>query len=96
MLNRIRNEPALVSGLVVVLLNLGAAFGLNLTSGQTGAINAAVAAVLAIAFVRPRVIPTRKVDPDLLTSRVRNPRDLGHGPRTGNPGTGTQPGKYED
>lgn len=58
MLNRIKSEPALVSSLVVAVLNLGAAFGLNLSGGQTAAINAVVGVLLAIVFVRPRVTPT--------------------------------------
>lgn len=61
MLERIKNEPALISGLLVVLLNLGAAFGLDLTGEQTAAISAVSAAVLAI-IVRSQVTPTRKVD----------------------------------
>ena len=60
MIDRIRNEPALLSGLVVVLLNLGAAFGLDLTAEQTAAITATSAAVLAV-LVRKQVTPTRKV-----------------------------------
>lgn len=56
MLNRIKAEPALFSGLVLVLLNAGAAFGLNLTGEQTAAINAVVAAVLAF-FTRSQVTP---------------------------------------
>jgi hypothetical protein len=58
MLNRIKAEPALVSSAVVALLNLGAAFGLNLSGEQTAAINGVVAVLLALFFVRPRVTPT--------------------------------------
>lgn len=58
MLDRIKAEPALVSSLVVALLNLAAAFGLNLSGDQTAAINAVVGVLLAILFVRPRVTPT--------------------------------------
>lgn len=71
MLTRIKDEPALISGLVVVLLNLGAAFGLNLSGEQTAAINAAVAALLAVCFVRPQVVPTNKLDPDLFSVRKK-------------------------
>lgn len=56
MLNRIRTEPALVSGLVIVLVNAAVAFGLSLTDEQTFAINAVVAAALAL-VTRSRVIP---------------------------------------
>lgn len=56
MLKRIKAEPALFSGLVLVLLNLAAAFGLNLTGEQTAAINAVVAALLAF-FTRSQVTP---------------------------------------
>lgn len=59
--DRIRNEPALISGLIVVLLNLGAAFGLDLTGEQTAAISAVSAAILAL-VVRSQVTPTRKVE----------------------------------
>lgn len=61
MIDRIRNEPALLSGLVVVLLNLLAAFGLELNAEQTVAINAFVVAGLAV-LVRSQVTPTRKLD----------------------------------
>lgn len=61
MLNRIRQEPALVSGLVLVLLNLAAAFGANLTGEQTAAINAVVGAVLAL-VVRSQVAPVNYPD----------------------------------
>ncbi len=57
MLNRIRTEPALLSGLVIVLVNAAVAFGLNVTDEQTFAINAVVAAVLAL-FTRGQVTPT--------------------------------------
>ena len=36
-LDRIRKEPALVTGAVSALIALGVAFGLNLTGEQTGA-----------------------------------------------------------
>lgn len=57
-LTRIKAEPALVSSLVVAVLNVAAAFGLNLSGEQTAAINAVVGVLLAILFVRPRVTPT--------------------------------------
>jgi uncharacterized membrane protein (UPF0136 family) len=54
--DRIRSEPALVSGLVAALIALSAAFGLDLTSQQQGALMAVVAAVLAF-VVRAKVSP---------------------------------------
>lgn len=57
MLNRIKSEPALVSGFVLVLLNALVAFGLKLSADQIAAINAVVAAGLAF-FTRSQVTPT--------------------------------------
>lgn len=59
MINRIREEPAVVSGFVAALLALGVSFGLNLTPQQVGAIVAVVAAALAF-VVRSKVTPTSK------------------------------------
>ena len=59
LIDRIRNEPALLSGLIVALLSLLAAFGLDLTAEQTAAITAVTGAGLAL-FVRSRVTPIRK------------------------------------
>lgn len=56
MLDRIRNEPALVSGFVQTILALVVAFGLNLSTEQTAAILAVTAAGLAL-FVRSKVTP---------------------------------------
>lgn len=61
MLNRIRNEPALVSGAVAAVIALLAAFGLDLSAEQVGAVLAVVAAVLAF-VVRAQVTPTAKTD----------------------------------
>jgi secreted protein with Ig-like and vWFA domain len=60
MLNRIRTEPALVTGLVSALIALGVAFGLDLTGEQTGAIMAVTAAVMAV-VVRAQVTPNASV-----------------------------------
>lgn len=60
MLNRIRTEPALVTGLISALIAVGVAFGLDLTGEQTGAIMAGVAAIMAF-VVRSQVTPTSKV-----------------------------------
>lgn len=57
MIDRIKREPALVSGLVAAALALAIAFGLDLTEKQVGAIMAVVAAVLAL-VVRSQVTPT--------------------------------------
>lgn len=59
MLNRIRTEPALVSGLVQTVLALVVAFGLDLSNEQTAAILAVTAAVLAL-VVRSKVTPVDK------------------------------------
>lgn len=62
---RVRREPALVVAAVVALINLGAAFGLGLTSGQKDAIVAVVSAGLSLlggAVVRSRVTPTEPED----------------------------------
>lgn len=56
MLDRIKSEPALVSGFVQALLGLVIAFGLNLSPEQVGAILAVTAAGLAL-FVRSQVTP---------------------------------------
>lgn len=60
MLERIKNEPALVAGLVQAALALAVAFGLHLSSEQVAAILGVTGAVLAL-VVRGRVVPTRKL-----------------------------------
>ena len=56
-IDRIKSEPALVTGLVSAVIALGVAFGLELSGEQTGAIMALV--VAALAFVtRSQVTPT--------------------------------------
>jgi len=57
MWDRIKKEPALVAGVVQAVLGLLLAFGVELTTEQTGAILAITAAVLAL-FVRSQVTPT--------------------------------------
>ena len=49
-------EPALVLGAVNALLALAVGFGLPITGGQVGLINAAVAGVVSV-IVRARVTP---------------------------------------
>ena len=56
MLDRIRREPALISGAVAALIALLTAFGLDLTAEQVGAVLAVVTAVLAF-VVRSKVLP---------------------------------------
>ena len=48
MLNLIKNYPALLSGLVLAVLGLLLAFGVNVTQSQTAAIMGVVGAILAI------------------------------------------------
>ena len=57
MIDKIRNEPAVVTGLVQAVLALVVAFGFDLTGEQTAAIVAVTAAVLAF-VVRSQVTPT--------------------------------------
>lgn len=60
-LERLRHEPALLSGFVGAAVALGASFGLELTSEQVGAIMAVLSAGLAV-LVRQRVSPVSKTD----------------------------------
>jgi hypothetical protein len=60
MLEKIKNEPVVVTALVGALLALGVEFGLPLTQGQETAIQAVVVAVLAL-FARSQVTPSSKV-----------------------------------
>lgn len=57
MIDRIRNEPALVAGFVQAALALAIAFGLPLSDVQVAAILALTAAALAF-VVRSKVAPT--------------------------------------
>jgi hypothetical protein len=61
--DRLKREPALILGLVGALFALGAAFGLDLTTEQTGAITAVVVAVLAV-VTRQSVTPNATVTED--------------------------------
>ena len=61
MLERIKNEPALVVGVVTAVCNLVVGFGLvDLTTEQIGLINAVVVALLAF-VTRSYVVPARNV-----------------------------------
>lgn len=55
-IDRIRREPALISGLVSAVIALAVSFGADLSSEQVGAVMAVVAAALAI-VVRQQVTP---------------------------------------
>lgn len=55
-LDRIRREPALISGLVSAVIALAVSFGADLSSEQVGAVMAVVAAVLAV-LTRAQVTP---------------------------------------
>jgi hypothetical protein len=61
LLDKIKDEPVLVTALVQALVVLGVEFGLDLSSGQQGAILAVCAAVLAF-VARSQVVPARNVD----------------------------------
>lgn len=56
MLDKIRSEPVLVTGLVQAVIGLIVAFGVGLTGEQTAAILAVTAAVLAL-VARSKVTP---------------------------------------
>lgn len=58
-LDRIRREPALVTGAVGAVLALVVAFGFELSGEQTGAIMAVVTAVLGF-VTRAKVTPARR------------------------------------
>ena len=60
-MNIIKNEPALISGLVSAIIALAISFGAGLSDEQVGSIMAVVTIALAIA-VRFVVTPTAKVD----------------------------------
>jgi len=60
MLEKLRNEPALVVGVLQAVLALAVSFGLDLSADQVGGIMAVSAAVLAV-LVRSRVTPTRTI-----------------------------------
>ena len=59
-MNILKNEPALLSGLIQAILGLLLAFGVSLSDEQVGSIMAVTAVILAIA-VRMFVTPTNKL-----------------------------------
>lgn len=60
LIEKLRNEPVLVTGFVTAVLGLLVAFGLELSDEQIGAILAVVGAALAI-VARQKVTPNRKL-----------------------------------
>lgn len=58
LIERVRNEPVLVTGFVQAVLGLLLAFGLDLSNEQTGSIMVLTAALLAF-IARGKVTPTR-------------------------------------
>lgn len=56
MIDKIRNEPVLITGLVQAALALAVTFGLGVSEEQVGAILAVTAAVLAL-VARHQVTP---------------------------------------
>lgn len=60
MLERIKDEPAIVAGVVQAIIALLVAFGVNLSGEQAAAILGVTAAVLAF-VVRRKVVPQRQV-----------------------------------
>lgn len=60
-IERVRNEPVLVTALVQAVLALVVSFGLSLSAEQIGGILAVSAAVLAF-VARAKVTPTRTID----------------------------------
>ena len=60
MLDRIKDEPALVAGAVQAIIALAVAFGLDLSGDQIAAILGVTAAILAF-VVRRKVVPQRQV-----------------------------------
>lgn len=68
-LERVKNEPALLIGLVAAVISLVLAFGVSLTDEQVGGIMAVVVAVLAV-VTRSQVTPTRSVAAEVIKGEV--------------------------
>lgn len=60
MMERIKNEPVMVLGVIQAAIALVAAFGLNLTGDQVATLVSFSAAVLSL-VARRQVTPTRKL-----------------------------------
>ena len=66
-INLLRNEPALVVGVVVAVLTLLVAFGVHLSDGQNTAIQGLITALLALigaGAIRAQVTPVGKPGED--------------------------------
>lgn len=59
-IEKLRNEPVLMSGFVTALLGVFVAFGMELSDEQVGALLALVGSALAI-VARGKVTPTRNL-----------------------------------
>lgn len=59
-MDKIKREPALVSGFIAAVIALVTAFGMDLTNDQVGAIMAVTAALLAV-LTRQQVTPAVEV-----------------------------------
>lgn len=82
LLERIKDEPQLIGSAILIILNLAAAFGLDVTEEQRNAILGGVPVILGIGFgIRSQVKPVGKIrredgalkpfDPDLRARRGR-------------------------
>lgn len=60
MMDRLKNEPVMVLGVIQALVALVTAFGLQLSGDQVATITALSAAVLSL-IARTQVTPTRKL-----------------------------------
>lgn len=68
-LERVKNEPALIIGLVSAVIALALAFGFTLSDEQVGSIMAVVVAILAV-VTRSQVTPTRAVAAEVVKGEV--------------------------
>lgn len=68
-MNILKNEPALLSGLVQAVLGLLLAFGVSLSDEQVGSVMAVTAVILAI-VVRMVVTPTNKLQDTTPSSTI--------------------------
>lgn len=75
MLEKIKNNPALIVGLVQAIIALGVAFGLDLTPEQIGAVLAVLAGIMAL-VVRSQVtgpVTASKLEAELDTLKGAPP-----------------------
>jgi hypothetical protein len=83
MIARIKHDPAVAVGVVLALLGLATAFGLNVTSGQHDAIVGFVWAVLSLAgaaVTRSQVTPASEVVARIQPAEVGTDVDVVAGP----------------